>query len=311
MSEPRPLVSVVMASYNYGALLGEALETALAQTYQPVEIIVVDDGSTDDSRTVLERYPVRAIHQANAGQAVALNVGVACAAGDILCLLDADDGWAPNKVERVVDTFRQHRDAQWIRHELEIVDAGRRPTGQVTPAIAASGPVAPDAAGIGERVLTASTSALSLRREAAAQVFPLAGGSRLRFDADALLLARLGSRYPGWQLDETLGFYRRHEGQQYAKEEDLKRMLERQIEVGTMIAAALGRSEPVSNHKHRAVLAGLTGGLRGPHVARGLLASLGLLGRPALMARQTAGLLYAAAAPAWWLRSVRRRQGLP
>ena len=93
MTEPRPLASVVIANHNYGEFLPETLETVLAQTYQPIEIVVVDDGSTDDSREVLARYPLHAIHQENAGQAAALDVGVASARGEIICLLDADDGW--------------------------------------------------------------------------------------------------------------------------------------------------------------------------------------------------------------------------
>lgn len=309
MTEPRPLASIVIANYNYGEFLPETLETVLAQTYQPIEIVVVDDGSTDDSREVLARYPLHAIYQENAGQAAALDVGVASARGEIICLLDADDGWDARKVERVVQILTRHPDVQWVRHELEVVDRWRRPLGPKLPHIRRSGPLPPSPAAVAERVVVASTSAITFRRAAARSVFPLPVRTHLRFDADALIVAGLGSRFRGWQLAETLGFYRRHERQQYACEADLERMIERQIEVGTLIAESLGRAEPVTNYKHRAILAALRGRPRRAEVLRGLVASLRLVSHPMIMARQAAALLYAGTAPDLWLGKIRRFQG--
>ncbi len=87
----RPLVSIVITSYNYAAYLPEALESALGQTHSPVEIVVVDDGSSDGSAQVARRYPVRVISQENQGVSAARNRGAAECAGEYMMFLDADD----------------------------------------------------------------------------------------------------------------------------------------------------------------------------------------------------------------------------
>jgi len=102
-----PLVTVVVNNYNYARFLGEAIESALAQTYSPLEVIVVDDGSTDESRGVIARYADRitAVLKENGGQASAFNAGFAAARGDIVIFLDADDVMLPTAVARAVDLF--------------------------------------------------------------------------------------------------------------------------------------------------------------------------------------------------------------
>lgn len=304
----RPLVSALLTNYDYAAYLPDAIESVLAQTYPAIEVVVVDDGSTDGSLEILESYPVRVLHQQNAGQASALNAGIAAARGEILCLLDADDGWAPSKVERVVDAFAANPRCSWLRHKLAFVDSTRRSLNYELPRFSHSGPIPRGSAAVRERVITASTSAIACRRGAAAEVFPLPGTRHLQYDADALLLARLGQRFDGWQLDEVLGWYRRHDRQQYAVEDDLRRMLERQVVVGRMIAADLAQPEPVSNYKHRAVLNSLEGRSHLGEIAGGLRASLGLSAEPLLMARQMASLLNVAVAPRRWVENLKRRQ---
>jgi glycosyltransferase involved in cell wall biosynthesis len=94
------LATVLITSYNYAAFLPEAIDSALGQTHPEVEVVVVDDGSTDDSRETIARYGDRIVPvlQENAGQASATNAGFAASRGDIVCLLDADDFFAPEKV---------------------------------------------------------------------------------------------------------------------------------------------------------------------------------------------------------------------
>ncbi len=94
------LVSIVIPCFNYGRLLGEAIESALAQTHREIEIVVVDDGSTDDTAAVAARYPVRYVRQRNAGVGAARNRGASEAHGDAIVFLDADDVLAPTYVER-------------------------------------------------------------------------------------------------------------------------------------------------------------------------------------------------------------------
>src|SRR5437588_6877362 len=95
------LVTAVIPTYNYGRFVTQALESVLAQTYANIEIIVVDDGSKDDTREQLASYAdrIRYIYQENQSVAAARNTGIRAAAGDLVAFLDADDVWHPQKVE--------------------------------------------------------------------------------------------------------------------------------------------------------------------------------------------------------------------
>lgn len=99
-----PKVSIIVPNYNYGRYLNESIDSALAQTYPNTEIIIVDDGSTDDSETVLAGYGdrIKWFKQANAGVAAARNRGLSESAGEILAFLDSDDIWLPEKLEKQV-----------------------------------------------------------------------------------------------------------------------------------------------------------------------------------------------------------------
>ena len=102
-----PLVSILINNYNYGRFLPDAIDSALSQTYSPLEIIVVDDGSTDDSRLLISAYgsSIIPVFKENGGQASAFNAGVAACRGEILCFLDSDDYFYPSKVGRIVELF--------------------------------------------------------------------------------------------------------------------------------------------------------------------------------------------------------------
>jgi glycosyltransferase involved in cell wall biosynthesis len=112
--EHRPLVSIVTPVYNRADLVGEAIESALAQTYQPVEVIVVDDGSTDGIEKAIEPYlgAIRFVRQENRGVSNARNHGVRLAEGDYLHFLDSDNLLSPDAVERWVEAYRCVADAE-------------------------------------------------------------------------------------------------------------------------------------------------------------------------------------------------------
>jgi glycosyltransferase involved in cell wall biosynthesis len=95
------LVTAVIATYNYGRFVTQAVESVLAQTYRHVEIVVVDDGSTDDTRQRLEPYAdrLRYLYQENQSVAAARNTGIRAARGSLIAFLDADDLWHPHKLE--------------------------------------------------------------------------------------------------------------------------------------------------------------------------------------------------------------------
>jgi len=107
MQDSRPLVSTVIPVYNCESHLAEAIESVLAQTYGPTEVIVVDDGSTDGSARVAKGFApaVRYCSQPNAGAAAARNRGVALATGSFFAFLDADDLWMEDKLALQMEAF--------------------------------------------------------------------------------------------------------------------------------------------------------------------------------------------------------------
>ena len=108
-----PRISVVVTCYNYGAYLEGCLSSIMAQSFQDREIIVIDDGSTDDTPQVMARFSetpdLRYIRQANGGQAVAKNAGIRAARGEFIAFLDADDLWEPEKLAKQVRLFADPR----------------------------------------------------------------------------------------------------------------------------------------------------------------------------------------------------------
>jgi glycosyltransferase involved in cell wall biosynthesis len=110
------LASVLIDNFNYGRYLKKCIDSLLAQTYSRVEIVVVDDGSTDESREVIAQYGtrVKAVLKPNGGQSSALNAGFAVCTGDVICLLDSDDWFFPDKVSSVVSCFEAHPKIEWV-----------------------------------------------------------------------------------------------------------------------------------------------------------------------------------------------------
>jgi glycosyltransferase involved in cell wall biosynthesis len=103
------LVSIIIPTYNRAATIADAVESALSQTYQPIEVIVVDDGSDDDTAAALAGYAdrIRLIRQENAGPSAARNRGVAESSGEIVAFLDSDDTWLPEKIRKQVELMQE------------------------------------------------------------------------------------------------------------------------------------------------------------------------------------------------------------
>ncbi|HEX6469483.1 MAG TPA: glycosyltransferase family A protein [Streptosporangiaceae bacterium] len=105
--DDRPLVSIIIPNYNYGSVLGRCLEAAVTQTYENVEVVLVDDCSTDDSLAVAARYPCTVVsHTVNGGEAVTRNTGAAHSRGDVLFFVDSDVALRPDAVEKAMAVFR-------------------------------------------------------------------------------------------------------------------------------------------------------------------------------------------------------------
>jgi glycosyltransferase involved in cell wall biosynthesis len=130
-------VDVVINNYNYARFLGVAVESALAQTHQRVNVIVVDDGSTDESRELLARYDgqVELVLKQNGGQASALNTGFLRSRADVVIFLDADDRLRPDTTALVASTFGRNPRVAKVQYRMEVIDDAGRTTGAVKPPV--------------------------------------------------------------------------------------------------------------------------------------------------------------------------------
>jgi hypothetical protein len=206
-----PFVSILITSFNYARFLGEAIDSALAQSYQPLEVIVVDDGSTDGSAEVIARFGDRIIPilKANGGQASAINAGFAAARGDVVLTLDADDRLLPGAVARVAAAWRP--DVAKVQWRLRVIDAAGRPQPICVPDVRRhmpSGDVAPI---VLDRFLYPSppTSGNAYTRRIAAEVLPVPP-VEWSLTSDAYLATTLAFRGPVVSIQEVLGEYRVH-----------------------------------------------------------------------------------------------------
>ncbi len=112
----RPLVSIIMPAYNAQAYLALAVKSVLEQNYSHLELLVVDDGSTDGTaqHPILQDPRIRVLHQENAGPAAARNLGLAHARGELIAFIDADDLWLPGKLTAQVAYLQVHPDTQIV-----------------------------------------------------------------------------------------------------------------------------------------------------------------------------------------------------
>ena len=124
-----PLVSVVIPTYNRAAYLAEAIDSVLNQRYRRLELIVVDDGSTDDTPAVAARYAgaIRYVWQPNSERGAARNHGLRLAQGEFIAFLDSDDLWTPDKLDWDLDHFQRRAECGLVYSDTLIVDAAKRP----------------------------------------------------------------------------------------------------------------------------------------------------------------------------------------
>lgn len=237
----KPLVSILINNYNYGRFVGEAIRSALSQNYWPVEVVVVDDGSTDNSKSVIAEFgkEIKPVFKKNEGQSSAFNSGFAKSSGEIVCLLDADDLFLPNKVERVVNAYKDPG-IGWCVHPLQAVNV----SGQ-----AIRGP-------LDVRYTTgrydfrkqylhgkptfwaAPTSGLTFRRGVLAKLLPMP--RHIRITADNYLTFSFPAFAPGFYISECLSLQRIHGSNAYTANQDER--LKAQIQMS--IAEALRDSVP-------------------------------------------------------------------
>ncbi len=129
------LISIVIDNYNYGRFLPDAIDSALNQTYPNIEVIVVDDGSTDHSHQVMASYgkKIKTVYKANGGQESAVNAGFAQACGELVMFLDADDKLLLDTAQRVYQAVEANPKLAKVQYRMEVIDGEGKPTGVQVP----------------------------------------------------------------------------------------------------------------------------------------------------------------------------------
>ena len=209
--------SIIVNNYNYERFLRTAIDSALGQTYQRTEVLVVDDCSTDSSRDIIASYGnaiIPILHQTNGKQGAAFNSGFAQSKGDIIIFLDADDYLYPDAVARIVSTWKSG--ISKVHYRLDVVDQSGTSRGYAVPPTA----IPLDQGDLSLKVIETagyngvSTSGNALSRVALAQVMPIAEAySTTSDDYLSIVIPLLGDVVA---IDRPLGAYRLHDDNQWA-----------------------------------------------------------------------------------------------
>lgn len=206
------LISIILDNYNYAHYLSEAIDSVLIQTYQNFELIIADDGSTDESCEIIRQYAerdsrIKPLFKENGGQASAMNAAFEACSGEIICFLDSDDCFLPHKLETVYklhmegydylfsdhqsidkegnnisDTIKRFR---YDGHHLFLVYYMSKYPGNVS-------------------------STLSLRNKLAQKIFPLPNPNKWKIQADDCIVFQAAMMSRGRFVDEKLTKYRIH-----------------------------------------------------------------------------------------------------
>ncbi|WP_437913998.1 glycosyltransferase [Sorangium sp. So ce302] len=200
-----PLVSVVIPTYNYGHFVVDAVESVLAQTYKRHEIIVVDDGSSDDTPGRLASYRdrIRYVRQQNQGVSAARNLGIGLASGEWVALLDADDVWHPQKLALQISVLNAHPDLSVI--------GGAGSSGALPPDLPEE-PVVDRLSVVDFLTWTPmAQSSVMVRR----RCFDRVGGfdAKLRYAEDREMWIRLAAAFSTARVKTPLYYYRAHPDQ--------------------------------------------------------------------------------------------------
>jgi glycosyltransferase involved in cell wall biosynthesis len=222
--DSKPFVSILINNYNYGRFIGEAIESALAQTYDQTEIVVVDDGSTDNSLDVIAGYDqrIRVVAKENGGQASAFNAGFAASKGEIICFLDSDDLFLPDKVDRVVEVLNRYPQAGWCFNRLRIFGEGTgNPTSNRSRGKFGELDGRKSTAAGKPPFLPTATSGLSFRRSTLANILPMSELIRITSDNYVKFVAL--SLATGWMESQELSLQRIHGNNAYTNRQVGKR----------------------------------------------------------------------------------------
>ncbi len=223
-------VSVIIDTYNYEHFIEQAIESVLNQDFpkEQMEIIVVDDGSTDDTREKVKKYEgrIKYIYQENKGQAGAFNTGFSAATGEYICFLDADDVWYPDKLNTVVEKFQKYPEVGLVQHQSEYVDINGKKKERKLP-------VLPEFYIVNDLLkgdaLFYGTSNLSFRRKFLKEIMP--EPEEMGNYADQYLYCNILFYSRAYSINTPLAAHRIHTSNWYAKMFNNTKMLEMHIKV--------------------------------------------------------------------------------
>jgi glycosyltransferase involved in cell wall biosynthesis len=211
VNECSQLATIVIVNYNYDEFVAAAIDSALAQTYSPLEVIVVDDGSTDGSRRIISAYGsrIRTIFKSNAGQGSAYNAGWAAARGEFVLFLDSDDALTPEAMAKVAAAFRAS-DAVKAQFYLAQVDREMKPLGYRLPSYNFTRLEARQQIATYGYYVSPPASGNAFRKSFLDEIMPIADEVRYRSAPDGYTTGLAGIEGHIVSIPETLGYYRIH-----------------------------------------------------------------------------------------------------
>ena len=238
-----PLVSVLIDTYNHERFIAQAIESVLEQDFpaSEMEILVVDDGSTDRTGLIAQKFAprVRYLHKPNGGQASAFNFGIPHLKGQFVAMLDGDDWWARGKLRRIVETFDQNPDVGMVGHGLIQTDTSGKRVGLVLPeqTFRVNIRTVESARQFDQLKGFFGTSKVAYRRQILERTLPVP--EELVIEADEYLWTLAVAQAPGLILNEPLFYYRFHENNLFMLQKTNQKALRRKFGVLSSLLAHL------------------------------------------------------------------------
>lgn len=247
--ESEPLVSILIPLYNYAAYIAPAVESVLCQSYTKLEILVTDNGSTDNSYEIIcelaqQDSRVIPLQELKSGSGPALNTAYERSSGKIILVLDADDLFTPGKISSIVDAFKAHPTSGFCVHTLQPVTAAGRAIGNPFPWGMEGGWCGPTALiRGGSTEMLPPSSGLCFRREITDRIFPLPEHIRRGMDLYLMRTAQFLTEITS--VHQTLGKYRIHganlSGTNFPDADNIRSVMENFVIINEQISLFLNR----------------------------------------------------------------------
>jgi len=223
-------ITVILSNYNYGKYIAQAIDSVLNQSYKNFELIVVDDGSTDNSAKIISSYNdsrLIKLFTENSGQSAAFNAAFELAKGSLIAFIDSDDWWKGNKLEKVIEWHNFLNGGYAVlQHKLDVwCDGAIKPYKQILPV----GNCFAEMIKTGNIDFFVPTSGLVFPKTVLGKIFPIP--HEINICADAYLMRSAFVFGDVYSIPETLGFYRKHKKNFVFKNEnfDYKKVLNKII----------------------------------------------------------------------------------